>query len=42
MTIQQDPISLATRQANFQVVYVNLLLIILGILVVIFSIWGYH
>ena len=36
------PISMATRQATFQTVYVNLLLIILAILVVIFSIWGYH
>jgi hypothetical protein len=32
----------ATKQATFQTVYVNFLLIVMAILVVIFSIWGYH
>jgi hypothetical protein len=38
MAIQQDPSVGNIKQA----VYVNFLLIILAILVVIFSIWGYH
>ena len=37
-----DPTRPSHRQPGKPAVYVNLLLIILGFLVVIFSIWGYH